>query len=212
MVITRGIHVDELRKADPVTALKVTVLQAERSFVDEATHWACSQVVRAMQSATEEMEVAEIALPAFKIMENVSNEPNHRLFAPGDQFPLVWERLQGADVVLVASGEHGGYPCSSVVTLIRRLKEKAAEIMKDNESARLFKRALLGVVVVGDSRASAVADMLGCTFNRMGLTLLGDGIVAWDRSHGVPYKSQVLADKLDRLAREASDLCKALCR
>ena len=212
MTPIRGIHIDELRKADPVTAPKVTLLQADRAYVDEESHWMANQVARAMQTNTEEMEVADVSLPAFRILENVSNDPDDKRFSPDDQFPALWEQIHATDIMIIASGEHSGFPCSSMVTFMRRLDEKLKEIQRDNESARLFKKALFGVVISGGYRAPIAGALLASAFNRYGLILVSDGVVCWNRNDGDVYKSERLAVRLERLAHQFTDLCPAICR
>ena len=61
----KAIAVSELlKKADPITAPKLTVLHYARPYEDEPSHWMANQVVKALKNAVKELEVAQVVLPS----------------------------------------------------------------------------------------------------------------------------------------------------
>lgn len=207
----QAIAVSELlKKADPVTAPKLTVVHHAKPYEDEATHWVANQVVRALQEHVKELEVAQVVLPTYRLLDNVSNDPNSKRFSAEDQLPLIWTFLKSSDVVLLATSECCGFPDAGIVRLSQRLMDMDKEARANDEAARLFKRGYFATLVVGTERAPCAAMMLAQAFSAFGLSLVRDGLVCWHEPNKPVYKSTDLAANLERLARDIGDLC--LCR
>lgn len=207
-----GIHVDALRKAarfDPHRAPKLTVLRGLRSYEDESSNWIVDQVVRRLRKMSSELEVADLYLPMYRILGEVSNDPDSERFSPEDQFPSLLAPIQNADIVLVASRERCGFPDANTVRLLERLGELAETKSKESPGAKIFDGAPCAVVVHGGCGAAHAALTLGAALNRLGTIITSCGLLSWDEGRGKVMKDGDFATKLEKVAIDLMDLTKA---
>jgi hypothetical protein len=201
---TRGISVEDLRKAvDPVTAPKVLVLRGQRSFEDEDNAWAVDQVLRRLKMLIPDMELADVALPSYRLLSHVSNDPDDSAFSPEDQLPLVMEPLKKANVVIVASAASCGFPTADLVRLVERLAVR----QKTEDSEPMFNRKLLSVIVTGNYGTYDAAKAVAGAFVTFGFSLARRGFIFWEDglAKGALPKDKALAVALDRVAVDISD-------
>lgn len=203
---------DLYRAADPHSAKKLTVVRGLRGYEDETSNWATNQVIQNLRKLNQELEIADLYLPMFKVLGGVSNDPEDDLFSPEDQFPALLEPLGSADMILFATRECCGFPDANVVRLLERLGELARKKSKENEGAKLFEGLPAGVIVSGCYGVHSAATLLAGALNKFGLHVVRHGLAFWDKKRGNPYKSNEFAANLELMARDLYDLCKALRR
>jgi hypothetical protein len=213
-MVTRGIPVETLRKAaDPVTAPRVLVLRGQRSFEDEDNAWALNQVLRRLKAYIPTLELQDMALPSYRILANVSNDPDDTLFSPDDQFPLVFDALKQADIMIVASHQHHGFPSADIVRILERLADLAHARRDAGEFEPLLNKMAIAIITNGGLGAYPAALATAGAFSRFGCTLVRHGIAFWDGyEKGAMTKDKSFVLSLDRIANDISDLCAALKR
>ena len=210
----RGVHVDDLRKAvDPVKAPKLLVLRGQHSFADEDNAAALNQVLRRVKANVADVELNDMALPSYRVLSGVSNDPEDTMFSPEDQFPLVLEALKNADIILVASHQHCGLPSADLVRVIERLMDMTHERRDAGTFEPLFSKKVLAVITNGGFGSYNAALAVAGAFNKFGCTPVSQGIAFWDGyEKGAMLKDRDFSSMLDRMAGFLGDLCVALKR
>ena len=195
-----GISVQDLRKADPHTATKLSVVVGPSLLEDESILWAVGQVARAIRSHGGELEIAQIFLSSYNIVPGASSDPNSSEFFPDDQFPSIWEALKSSDIVLWGLWSCFGIPDHRTTLLLERLKLHCDRQVKNGKSPRLFNKGVAGVVSVGEFQAESAGVTAAMALNRLGLAVPCDGVVCWNTLVGKMQKSEFFANRLELLA------------
>jgi len=211
----QGVSIESLRKAvvDPVTASKVLALRGQHSFDDDDSAWALDQVLRRLRALWPDMEVNDLALPSYKILANVSNDPDDKLYSPYDQFPLVQELLDKADVIVVATHQHAGFPSADLVRLFERLADLAHKRRNEGNFKPLLDRKPFGVITSGGFGAYPAAVNTAGAIATFGCVLVRHGLAFWDGYvKGAMAKDKDFAAALDLVADNIGDTYTAFKR
>jgi hypothetical protein len=205
-VPVQGISItDLLRKAeDPVEDPRIAVLRGVPAFEDEACNWLTDQLLKRLRATQPEAQIADIGLSNLRILSGVSNDPDDTAFSPQDQFPIVLDALQHADLVLVATHTRLGLPNADVVRVLERLDALAAKRPEAEHLQSLVDRTALCVLATGEQDALPAGEQLASAFLRLGFTPLRRGVVTWNAYQGDVFKSRECAAVLDELSRAAT--------
>lgn len=197
-----------LAKADPIEAPKLTVVRGLQSFEDSDSNKLADLLVRRMKDAEPELEVADIYLPMYRILTNVTNDPDDKKFAPEDQFPAVYDAIRRADVLVFVTRESCGFPDSNTVRLVERLSQKC-KLAKESGKVSLFDRKVSAVVVYGGCGVFNAASTLASALNKFGAITTRQGMLFWDKHRGNYEKDEQFTKRLERTA---TDLVKLIAR
>lgn len=206
-----GIRVQDLLKSSEVGPAKLAVYRGYRAFEDEPSNWAADQVIKRIRGSVPELSLSDNPLPAYTMLTNVSNDPEDSLFAPEDQFPLVYETLKRAHAFLFVAKERCGFPDSNTVRFIERLGDLAHEqhrVEAVGQHKPLLENRPAAIIVVGGCQASTAAMTLSVALNKLGLTIARKGIVSWNNKKDDAMKSEDFFGCLTQMADNLVELVK----
>ena len=210
-----GIPVEEfIRKSDFIRAPKVTVIRGVDAKQYPDPNWAADEVLGVLRGEFKELQISDIQLSRYKILGNVSNDPDSKYFAPEDQLPLVADSLADCDIAVLAVHERCGLPDSNTCRLIERFGERVHERRDSGDafidSYMLFNRTPLIVVACGGYGAYNAALTLSGTLNKFGMITVRHGLVFHDKKRGNIKSDDPFSLSLNFAAREAAITCKKL--
>jgi hypothetical protein len=213
-----GIPVEEfIRKSDFIRAPKVTVIRGVDAKQYPDQNWAADEILGVLREEFKELQISDIQLSRYKILGNVSNDPDSKYFVPEDQLPLVAESLADCDLAILAVHERCGLPDSNTCRLIERLGERVHErravgdaLQQPIDSYMLFNRTPLIVVACGGYGVYNAALTLSGALNKFGMMTVRHGLVFHDKKRGNIKSDEPFSLSLSFAAREAAITCKKL--
>ena len=191
-----------LRKQAPEGSRRVLVLRGYRPYEEVEANWMADQCLRGMRTVVPDLDVADMALSAFRVLGAVTNDPDDAAFNPKDQFPLFLDALAQAEVVLLATHESAGFPDGNLVRLTERLYQGMQQTqVPEAVTAAFGTPKTLGVLVYGGSAAYQAATALSAAWCRFGCSLPKKGLNVYDLHRGDITRANDIGNQLMHTAR-----------
>ena len=197
-MLYRAIPVEEILTPplDESGATKIAILRGMWSTLSTDAAWCADQVANQFRAASANNIVRMIPVADFSIVQNASSNPNDRAFAAGDQFPMVYEPLEQADVIVICCSDTYGLPDSNVVRVMERFRVRYQD--KDTGKLPLLGKCG-GVVVVGGPGSFQAASDIARAMTCLGINVAGRAVISWDSVHNDPRKDMKFSKRVEDL-------------